>query len=943
MSGRTGGGMDNSIRRQVFLLQVIFQGILMLMSANLTAQEPLLTFDFEGITGPSLLHGNLMASEVTVSEGSIQFQAGADQQGTTIGYATSWNQEGFSTAGKYLEFSLTPQPGYQIVLSGLSFRFGRTLSGPQRVTIQYSLSDFVLRGLPLLENAPVGSLSVNDLDDFQVPVAHLPPDALTSKITFRIWGHDATGSGNLRFNDFECFGTVTQTSDCDPTALYFRSRQHGSWHDVNSWESSPGGSGPWTIAGCIPDSRAEAIVIQSPHSIILSQSVGINQLTIKGILEAGYGSEIIMMPPAGEAMVIDEGGVLLFNGGDVPVFQDPSLRVRVKTGGAVQVDHSLTQMSQKLAGNESAGHFSYEHGGIFHWNTSHPFSSKDQVYFPEAPQEVIPIFRISQSLGFVGAGTATRINGLLDAQASVTWQYAGSKTFRNGIIGPGKVRQNNSDSYFYCGPLFITGDTALLGGPGILEMNTNGLTITAKHTTVVSDKSFVGGPVVLAGQLDAAHHTVSFAGNLFMTSQATWIANHSTLVFNGLAEQQLVADCPLRLFNLSVVNLQGLKVSRPMGISSQLLMAGGNINMQGHLLEIGISPLEPGMLIHLSGTILGPVCRWFNNHTNTGQSGLFPVGTALSHNPVVIDFTTAPVAGSITGRFIDSHHLPDNYYGNLPFTAGDLFLNVLADYGFWQLDAANGLVPGIFTLALDASGFPGIYVPENIRILSRESLSNDWHLEGQPIDYSGNMVFSGGAMSTLSQFALAGHNKENPLPVELLSFTAHRSNNKVELRWSTASEINNALFTLERCTHSRIPEAIGWVAGGGYSSHILNYLFVDQDPPQQPCFYRLKQTDHDGNQKYSPWIAVEQQPIAGTLQVTVCQEHDTGWLQVISTLYGSVEVILSDAMGRIFSRNTYETNPGIPDLQIPITPGSRQMILYRVDNGRDVVRGKVIW
>lgn len=933
--------MKHQRGRIVFLFQLILEGCLILVAVPLAGQEPLLRYEFERTTNPSFLHENLIAGDVTLSEGTILFQAGTDQLGAAIGYATGWNQEAFSTTGKYLEFSLTPQPGYQINLSSLGFRFGRTLSGPTQVTIQYSLSNFVLRGLPLLENAPVISLSANNLDDFQLPVAGLPPEAISSRITFRIWGHDATGSGSLKFNNFTVTGSVTETTGCDPSTLFFRSRQNGSWHDINSWESSSNDSGPWNTAECIPDSRAETILIQAFHSILVSEPVIINQLTIKGILEAGVGSAIILAPPAGEALIIEQDGVLLFNGGNVPVFYDLSVMARVKAGGVIQVDHSLTEMSQKLAGNESAIHYVYEHGGIFNWNTSQPFSSKDQVYFPAASQEVIPIFRISQPLGFVGAGTATRINGLLDANAAVTWQYSGSKTFRNGITGTGKVRQNNNTNYF-CGPFIISGNTALLGGPGILEMNANGLTITAKNTAVVSDKAFVGGPVVLAGHLDAGQHIISFSGDLFMTQEATWEANLSTLIFDGVVEQQLTAEYPLKLFNLSIANSQGLKVSQPMSITNLLNMTGGNIEMQGYLLEIGSSPAAPGTLEHLSGTIMGPVRRWFNNNIPTGKAGLFPVGTPVSHNPLLIDFTTIPNAGSITARFINTKNLPENYYGNLPFAAGDLFINVLADHGFWQLDAAAGMIPGTFTLALDASGFGGIYLPQNVRILSRDTQSNDWGLEGHPQVYEDNMTFVNTGMSTLGQYALGGFDKENPLPITLLSFTASRTNDQVALWWTTASEINNAFFCLERSTDALTAQPIGWVAGAGYSTQTLHYSFLDRSPPQHRCYYRLRQVDHDGREQFSHWIVVEEGPTPGSLQVISGREQGKGWLKVVNSLDTPVQVTLVDIRGRVLLRNTYDASPGQFIIHLP-QPLGVPLLIYRIGNVQEVLRGKVVW
>lgn len=87
------------------------------------------------------------------------------------------------------------------------------------------------------------------------------------------------------------------------------------------------------------------------------------------------------------------------------------------------------------------------------------------------------------------------------------------------------------------------------------------------------------------------------------------------------------------------------------------------------------------------------------------------------------------------------------------------------------------------------------------------------------------------------------------LPVALKDFTATLSNSKVSLRWTTTAEINNQQFDIERAGADQrftplatIP-AIGNEAGKAY-------LWVDEHPLTNLNFYRLSQTDKDGNKKY---------------------------------------------------------------------------------------------
>lgn len=100
-----------------------------------------------------------------------------------------------------------------------------------------------------------------------------------------------------------------------------------------------------------------------------------------------------------------------------------------------------------------------------------------------------------------------------------------------------------------------------------------------------------------------------------------------------------------------------------------------------------------------------------------------------------------------------------------------------------------------------------------------------------------------------------------PLPVELTSFTAIAGKNGVQLNWSTATEVNNYGFEIERCV-AQISnlcnnwEKIGFVQGHGNSNSPKDYLFVDANPPAGKVLYKLKQIDFDGTFEYSNVVEV---------------------------------------------------------------------------------------
>jgi len=109
-----------------------------------------------------------------------------------------------------------------------------------------------------------------------------------------------------------------------------------------------------------------------------------------------------------------------------------------------------------------------------------------------------------------------------------------------------------------------------------------------------------------------------------------------------------------------------------------------------------------------------------------------------------------------------------------------------------------------------------------------------------------------GSLATLAQTT-------DIVPVELLAFKASVRNSDVELLWSTASELNNMGFEIERSIDNQDNfVTVGFVNGKGNSTEINYYSFTDN--PQlsgvNQLYYRLKQIDFDGTFSYSDVVNV---------------------------------------------------------------------------------------
>ncbi len=95
------------------------------------------------------------------------------------------------------------------------------------------------------------------------------------------------------------------------------------------------------------------------------------------------------------------------------------------------------------------------------------------------------------------------------------------------------------------------------------------------------------------------------------------------------------------------------------------------------------------------------------------------------------------------------------------------------------------------------------------------------------------------------------------LPIKLLSFTAKTIENKTQLSFSTATEENNDYFSIERSSSGIDFRTVGKVTGAGTTTSIQKYTFLDENPFPGTNYYRLKQTDFDGQFTYSPVITVQ--------------------------------------------------------------------------------------
>jgi trimeric autotransporter adhesin len=127
---------------------------------------------------------------------------------------------------------------------------------------------------------------------------------------------------------------------------------------------------------------------------------------------------------------------------------------------------------------------------------------------------------------------------------------------------------------------------------------------------------------------------------------------------------------------------------------------------------------------------------------------------------------------------------------------------------------------------------------------------------GIGISYSGSTVTFSGISTTqipansTRYITIGSISIATPLPVTLLTFDAIAEKNLVHLYWSTATEMNNDYFTIERSINCLKWDPVATVSGAGNSNVKLNYSALDEDPYPGLSYYRLKQTNFDGTSGY---------------------------------------------------------------------------------------------
>ncbi|MEL6357526.1 MAG: DUF1501 domain-containing protein, partial [Bacteroidota bacterium] len=189
----------------------------------------------------------------------------------------------------------------------------------------------------------------------------------------------------------------------------------------------------------------------------------------------------------------------------------------------------------------------------------------------------------------------------------------------------------------------------------------------------------------------------------------------------------------------------------------------------------------------------------------------------------------------------------------------------------------------------------------------------------------------------------------NFLPVEWLSFRAIARQQDILLEWSTAAEVDNTGFAVERSLDGRSFSRIDFVPSQGNGENVNTYTYLDRSVRKGPLYYyRLQQIDVDGSASYSSiQVARLAGSALGNWQVGLPAPNpvnETTTVQIFAPIDSVANFELFDANGRRLQTGSINLIGG-RDNRIPLS-GLASLpagtYVWRVQVGEQMVTRKLV-
>ena len=115
--------------------------------------------------------------------------------------------------------------------------------------------------------------------------------------------------------------------------------------------------------------------------------------------------------------------------------------------------------------------------------------------------------------------------------------------------------------------------------------------------------------------------------------------------------------------------------------------------------------------------------------------------------------------------------------------------------------------------------------------------------------------------------------------------------------WSTASEINNNYFTVQRSKNGTNWDNVKEIPKSVNSTAVSTYTAYDETPYSDISYYRLQQTDLDGKHSYSVIQSINMNMLSSA--ISVYPNPATERIIVTLPAIGKNEVTISNSEGQV--------------------------------------------
>lgn len=377
----------------------------------------------------------------------------------------------------------------------------------------------------------------------------------------------------------------------------------------------------------------------------------------------------------------------------------------------------------------------------------------------------------------------------------------------------------------------------------VINLPTSQFNPSANDTLVVNGNLILRGGTITGG----SQSSFNVKGNMVVESTMSPTQTNTNLVFSGTADQNLVFAAGTEGYWNANVTIN--KSSGKLILGSPMILDefGGRLFTftRGIVQTTATNYLLFANSYNVMGAsnisyVDGPVQqRWYDGFT-------FPIGNGSFYAPVRITSSQNDV---FTAQYF--HQDPTPLY-NTSLFAGTL--QNVSKKEYWMLSKTGTSTPPYGWLSYDNIRSGGVTDPTKLRVARWDG--TQWTDLGNGAVYP-PFVRTTNLVPAFSPFTLASADKLlNPLPVHFISFTAERLASGVLLKWTTAEEVNNDHFDIQRSPDGIQFTDIGRVNAQAPGQNVYNYEFVDNSLAVGRNYYRLQQVDKDGTKSYSVVVSV---------------------------------------------------------------------------------------